>query len=92
MHIRIENGYFKPKLIHSRKETGPMHFVRVKQVLILILINCLDNLLNNNNNNNNYNNINNNSYNNNYDYFSNNSNDNINSKEYLGEVFRSVIE
>ena len=68
-----------------------MHFVRVKQVLVLILINWLDNLLNNNNNNNNNNNIKNNYY-NNYYYFSNNSHDNINSKEYLGEVFKSVIE
>ena len=56
---------------------------------MLILINWLDNLFNNNNNNDNNNNISNNNYNYNY-YFSCNSNDNINSKEYLGELFRSV--
>ena len=61
---------------------------------MLILINWLDSLLNNNNNNNNNNNISNNNNNNNnyYYYFSNNSDDNVNSKEYLGEVFRSVNE
>ena len=57
---------------------------------MLILINWLDSLLNNNNNNNISNNNNNNNY--YYYYFSNNSDDNVNSKEYLGEVFRSVNE
>ena len=90
MHIRIENGYFKPKLIHSRKETGPMHFLRVKPVLMLKLINWPDSLLDNNNNNNNTTNNNNNNYYYYYYYFNSNSNDNINGKEYLGEVFRSV--
>ena len=57
--------------------------------MMLILINWLDSPLNNNNNNNNNNNITNNTI-INYYYFSNNSNDNINSKEYLGDVFRRV--
>ena len=72
--------YFKPKLIHSRKETGPMHFLRVKPVLMLILMRWLDRLLNNDDNNNNNNNNNNKNY---YYYYSSNSNNNINSKEYL---------
>ena len=62
--------------MHSRKETGPMHFLSVKPVLMLILINWLDRPLNNNDDNDG----------------DNDKDNNSNSKEYLGEVFRSVNE
>ena len=94
--LELKTAILSRNLSTVGKKQDPCIFVRVKPVLMLILINWLDRLLNNNYNNNNNNDNNNNNIsnnnNNNYYYFSNNSNDNINSKEHLGEAFRSVNE